>query len=54
MKMLEIPFKSKHIKVLKEAHIYIKKVTDFAKKARKEMGEDAKKSTIVYVSESTI
>ena len=31
MKILEIPFTSKHEKVMQEARVYIKKVTDFVK-----------------------
>ena len=43
MKMLEIEFQSRHQKVMEEARVYIKKVTELIKKQQEAEGDDRKR-----------
>ena len=54
MKILELPFSSRHEKVIQEARIYIKKVTEYVKEQQALEDNTAKKDKTIYVSEQTI
>ena len=53
MKILEIPFTSKHEKVMQEARVYIKKVTDFVKQQQQLKDNKDSRNKVIYVSEQT-
>lgn len=54
MKILEIPFTSRHEKVMQEARVYIKKVTEFVKQQQQQKESQDHRNKVVYVSEQTL